>query len=312
MVPGHRSKVWRGVAWLPLKPELADGRRSSFHDLARRCARLKGASEMSNVVTMADAKRRAGRRRQSNGITALNAQSRRLIKQWATQFRLSHTRTVQSIVAHGQLLLKGKRALVHGNFCAALAAAGIQERAAQEFMRIANHAVLANPRNFSVLPATRSGLYYLSGLQETFVQDLLTERKLSPNTTKAELVELVEPTPHQDEPKVQKERRTKDNEIVWTEGLKTINEKAKTFFGGTSEPDFRYPGEVLWERDGETVVFTAPQLSSNRFHNRMVGGALVLFPLGQKFALFYKGERRDEFAATFGESGDTFVVAWGE
>ena len=218
-----RGVEWRGVA-TPPDPELADGRRSSFHDLARRRACPKGASEMSNVVTMADAKHRAGRRRQSDGVTALNAQSRKMVKQWAAQFRVSHKRTVQSIVAHGQLLLEGKKALAHGNFCAALAAAGIGQRTAETFMRIASHHVLANPKNSAVLPATQSGLYFLSGLQVEFVQDLLNEKRISPNTTRAELEEIVNP-PVADEP------ATKPSRLRVAEGTDVAQEHRRRHQG---------------------------------------------------------------------------------
>ena len=43
------------------------------------------------------------------------------------------------------------------------------------------------------------------------------------------------------------------------------------------------------------------RMDSDGFHNRVRRGAVVFFPLGQKVAIFYEGERRDEFVAAFGE-----------
>ena len=249
---------------------------------------------------------RSKRPKRDATVSDLNARSKRLIRDWAKQFRASHGRTVRGIVEHGALLNKGKEALGHGNWTKALEAAGLNDRTAQEYMRIANHAVLANPRNFSVLPSARSTLYDLSGLQAEFVQDLLNENRVNPNITRDELAEMVNPTPEEEEPKpLAKKREPKG--LTWPT---SVDATIRTFFAVGFDCDATDPDEVVWRRDDETIAFRAPQTDSNGFHNRISRGAMVFFPLGQKFVLFYEGERRDEFAAAFGEFG-ILAVAWG-
>jgi hypothetical protein len=214
-----------------------------------------------------------------------------------------HARTVEGIVRHGALLNQGKAALGHGNWTKALEAAGIHVRTAEMYMRIANQS-WANPKNYAVLPSTVSALDYLAGLQEAFVQDLLDEKKLNLNLTKKELVEMVEPTPAEPTPKKRSKSRTPKG-LTWPT---SVDMTVTTFFGAAFECDTTNPDEVVWRRDDESIAFTAPRTDSNGFHNR-IASALVLFPLGQSFAMFYEGERRDEFAAAFGDLG-TLVVAW--
>jgi hypothetical protein len=278
-----------------------------------------------STTTAPRAKAPARRTRRGKTQRQLDAQSRQLAKQqvqyWAREVRTSYTRTVEAhdrkveaIVHHGTKLNEAKTAVGHGNWLTTLEKADLEERSSQDFMLIAANPVLANPKNFADLPATVSCLRYLASklLQPEFLQGLLDEKRIHSEMTKPELVELIEPAPTEKPRKnVTRGKRTKGGRgVVWTNGVNAINEKVTTFFAGSSETDATKPEEVVWRRDDESIAFTAPQTDSNGFHNRIANGAVVLFPLGQKFALFYQGERRDVFAAAFGELG-TLAVAWG-
>jgi hypothetical protein len=100
----------------------------------------------------------------------------------------------------------------------------------------------------------------------------------------------------------------KIRELTWPT---SVDASVMSFFGKAFDCDTTFPGEAVWSRDDEAVTFlAAPATDSVEFHNRVLAGEVALFPLGQRFTMFYKGERRDHFAAEFGYLG-TLVVAWG-
>ena len=240
---------------------------------------------------------------------ASKKKAERLVAFWAKAYMAYHLHDVASIVNRGEAFNDGKEALGHGNWLDALEEAGIAERTAQYYMRIANHPVLVESANFALLPSTASALHFLAGLQEEFVQALLDEQRIGPNTTVGELVEMIEPAPA--EPPVKpapKKSGKKVKELTWPT---SVDASVKSFFGGAFDCDTTFPGEAVWSRDDEAVAFmAAPATDTAVFHNRLIGGEVALFPLGQRFAMFYKGERRDQFASEFGYLG-TLVVAWG-
>jgi hypothetical protein len=255
---------------------------------------------MSNVVvTMADAKRRANRQRRSKDVAALTAQSKHLVRGWAEQFKMSHRRTVEGVVAHGTLLNRGKAALSYGNFCKAIETAGLSLRTCEYYMVIANQP-WAVPKNFSILPSSVSALRFLASQQREFVQELLDERRINAGMTKPELVALVDP-PIPDEPPVAKPPRV--HAPIALQLPKGINSLVAEFFNGASECDPNDADEVVWRQDDESIVFTAVRTGTVRFQNRVLDGAVVLFLLGPSFLLLYTGERRDHFVAAFRDQG---------
>ena len=100
---------------------------------------------MSTTATASKANPRTRRPRRSKTRHQLDAQSKQAVKQliryWAREFRFSQGRTVEAIVKHGAKLNEGRKALIetlgHGHWLAALEEAGIGERTAQMYMRIA-------------------------------------------------------------------------------------------------------------------------------------------------------------------------------
>lgn len=100
---------------------------------------------MSTTATASKANPRTRRPWRSKTRHQLDAQSKQAVKQliryWAREFRFSQGRTVEAIVKHGAKLNEGRKALIetlgHGHWLAALEEAGIGERTAQMYMRIA-------------------------------------------------------------------------------------------------------------------------------------------------------------------------------
>ena len=243
-------------------------------------------------------------------VSDLTKQAARLIGDWAAQFRTSHVRTVEAIVERGALFNEGKKALGYGNWTKALAEADFSERTAEYFMLIAREeSITSDPKFFRFFPATVSGLVYLATRPRELVQDQLNEGRINPNMTKAQLVELLEPTKAKPPAKApaKKSKNSKDD-LTWPT---SVDASIKSFFGGAFDCDTRFPGEVVWRRDDESIAFiAAPATDSAAFHNRLIGGAVALFALGQRFVILYVGERRDQFVAEFGYLGIP-VVAWG-
>jgi hypothetical protein len=211
------------------------------------------------------------------------------VPQWAEEFRASRERTVAAIVDLGKLLIEGKAAMAHGQWQIALELAGIDVREAEKCIRIANHAVLANPSNFTLLPDARSTLYELSGLQPEVVSDLIGAGVVNPRVTCKELKVAVAGTAS--EPR------------KWS-APRPITDAVATFFGGSGIDHVEDGAGFTWRRDDETVTLLPAATTGNRFHN-LIRNGIACFALGKQgvperaLVVFYLGSRRDEFVAAF-------------
>ncbi len=214
-------------------------------------------------------------------------------QQWAEEFRASREHTVAAIVDLGKLLIEGKAAMGHGEWQLALELADIDVREAEKCMRIANHVVLANPCNFTLLPDARSTLYELSGLQAEVVTDLIGAGVVNPKVTCKELKAAVAGT----EPEPPRK---------WS-APRSVIDAVGMFLGGGIDHGEDGAG-LSWSRDDETVRLLPADTTGNRFQN-LIREGVTCFALGKQgvperaLVVFYLGPRRDEFVAAFGWLG---------
>jgi hypothetical protein len=279
--------------------------------------------------------RQPGRIRKPNKteIRKINAQMDHLPgllkspEQWGEEFRASWGRNIEAIIAHGRLLQEGKYALGHGLWTHALRHAGIAEREAQKYMRIANK--LAIPANLSVLPTAIATLDFLAGLQSETITELIESNVVTPTVTTRELKAAV----------------TAPTERRWSQLEQWIVEKVADFFGGidTLAVDNEYLsaewtgrtfvnpphiGESHITRDWITkslaewrigrvseAVLWLPVVSYTNWFGSLLNEFPACFSLGKPggtpVVIFYLGDRRYEFCVTFADIGTTVVPARG-
>lgn len=95
-------------------------------------------------------------------------------KDWAERITVAYRKSVESIVRTGAELIAAKKALPHGEFQKMVRRdLPFKERTAQKFMSIADHPVLSNASNWSLLPPSWATLYELSRQNSETVEALL-------------------------------------------------------------------------------------------------------------------------------------------
>ena len=111
-----------------------------------------------------------------------------LVATWSDRIRASLARSVEAIVATGQLLLEAKLELSHGQWLETLEVAGISPRVAQMFISVAENPALSNTSNYShLLPAAYNTLYVLSRVEpEERLIEALETGEVNPTTTLSE------------------------------------------------------------------------------------------------------------------------------
>ena len=92
---------------------------------------------------------------------------------WSGELRAALGAEVSATVWAGRVLLLAKKCLGHGNFTEFLEQDGAQldDRTAQMLMRIASHPVLCDDENHADLPRSVVGLYVLSSLDPSMVEE---------------------------------------------------------------------------------------------------------------------------------------------
>jgi hypothetical protein len=251
-------------------------------------------------------------------------------EQWGNEFRASWGRTVEAIITHGKLLNEGKNALRHGEWLAALTHAGIREREAQRYMRVATR--LGNATNLSVLPTAIASLDLLASLQPEAIGELIESGVVNPMVTTKELKAAVAGVNPPTESKGWNLSEEWIHEVVtgFFDGIDTsavhlehltTEWTGKTFVKppqiGEPHLTMNWVTKALSEwRSGRVTeaVLLLPVVSDvNWFHN-ILREFPVCFSLGtpggkpgrrSPVALAYMGNRRDEFAEAFDHFGTT-------
>ena len=169
-------------------------------------------------------------------------------EQWADEFRVSrglvveaYRRSNEAIVAFGRCLNEGKAAMEHGEWGRALNLAGVEEREAQQVMRIAKKPALSNPANFPVLPCAISSLNYLAGLQDDMVEELITSGVVHPDVTTEELKQKVR-------------GQTAQQESRWSNPPENLTKTVTEFYGGTIDLTVDKNEQLSEEWNGKLFV----------------------------------------------------------
>jgi hypothetical protein len=101
-------------------------------------------------------------------------------------------KAVGCLVQMGQKLIDARMQLPHGQFeelCEVIPDFGL--RTAERLMAIARHPELSKATNWSLLPATTSGLYELSRIPKTALADIMRAGKVNPDMTAKEVRALL-------------------------------------------------------------------------------------------------------------------------
>ena len=111
-----------------------------------------------------------------------------VVAAWSARLRASLARSVEAIVATGQLLLEAKAALPHGKWLEALDGADLNPRVAQMFIAVAEDPSLSDTSTYShLLPAAYNTLYVLSRIQpKERLLEALETGEVSPTATLSE------------------------------------------------------------------------------------------------------------------------------
>jgi hypothetical protein len=112
---------------------------------------------------------------------------------WAHRINTRVGAGIEAFIKAGLDLKAAKQALGHGGF-GALFVSGllrIDQRAAQMLMRIAEHSVLANPNNYSLLPHSLHSLDKLAAVEPTLVEKAISTGKITPQMTIADAQKFV-------------------------------------------------------------------------------------------------------------------------
>lgn len=120
-------------------------------------------------------------------------------ERWAQRIRDAHSKTVESIIQTGRLLLEAKADCDHGEWGEITGETTGQSllpfawRTAQRYMDIARHSFLSNPTHGSDLPASWRTLYELSQLPPIDLEEDLKAGRIHPDMTRADAIALRQP-----------------------------------------------------------------------------------------------------------------------
>jgi hypothetical protein len=113
---------------------------------------------------------------------------------WRDRIEAAHARSaeaiIQAVIHTGELLLEAKAALRHGAFGVMVKGLSFGERAAQFYMAIAQHPVLANPKHVSHLPAAVGTLAALARLPAEDLERAIEGGTITPATRRKDLLPL--------------------------------------------------------------------------------------------------------------------------
>jgi N6-adenosine-specific RNA methylase IME4 len=114
-----------------------------------------------------------------NGILA-DAQ----IDFWAGRLRASMRKTFTSVLETGEILIRARAALPHGQWLPMLAKAGLRPRRAQIWMEVFRNPRFANANPDSLLPPCLTTLYQIGKLPDDVFQRLCADGTINPTVTR--------------------------------------------------------------------------------------------------------------------------------
>lgn len=119
-------------------------------------------------------------------------------EQWADRITVQLSKTVESILEVGRLLVKAKADLPHGEFGRLFddQLVPFGSRTAARLMAIAQHPILSNETHASTLPSSWMTLYQLSQADRTKLKAALKDGLITPDLKRRDLQALLpaEPT----------------------------------------------------------------------------------------------------------------------
>lgn len=115
--------------------------------------------------------------------------------QWAKAIKLEHGKTVESVLAIGNMFIAAKRMLPHGEFQHIFVGIPFDRRTAELYMSIAHNRVLANAKWISHLPSMVGTLYELSRIAEPVLETALTDERICPKLRRPDVRKLFKSKP---------------------------------------------------------------------------------------------------------------------
>jgi N6-adenosine-specific RNA methylase IME4 len=103
---------------------------------------------------------------------------------WADRVLASMRRTFTAALETGEILIRAKAALPHGQWLPMLAKAGLQPRQAQIWMEVARNPRFANASPDSLLPPCLTTLYQIAKLPDDVFQRLLADGTIYPTVSR--------------------------------------------------------------------------------------------------------------------------------
>ncbi len=117
---------------------------------------------------------------------------------WADRLTNAYKKSVQAIVAAGQLLIEAKAAVPHGDWArlfkgqpqAVARPMPVSQHTAEQLMRIARHPTLSNSSHGSNLPTSWRTLAELARIKPELIEVALARGRIHPEITRAEVYGL--------------------------------------------------------------------------------------------------------------------------
>jgi hypothetical protein len=110
---------------------------------------------------------------------------------WAERIKSPMRKTLGGIFALGDVLIRAKDALPHGEYLSAVRLAGLEPRVAQMHTRIAKNQVLTNESSFAYLPPDYSKLYLLTQLSDASLKKALRAGHITPTMQTRDVAVLI-------------------------------------------------------------------------------------------------------------------------
>lgn len=114
-------------------------------------------------------------------------------EKWAGEIRTQLGKSVESIIAVGQLLTKAKAELVHGEWGRMFEdqLVPFNARTAQRLMAIAANPELSNATHASFLPPSWTSLYELTKVEPDTLHNALRDRVITPDMKRSDVAALL-------------------------------------------------------------------------------------------------------------------------
>jgi N6-adenosine-specific RNA methylase IME4 len=158
---------------------------------------------------------------------------------WAGMIRSRLGDSVAAIVDVGRLLIDAKAGLPHGEFEAMVEQdLPFHASTAQRLMKVARHALLANPAHVRLLPPAWGTLYELTKLPEALLKRLLSDGSITPETERKDVLRLLQES--RDDRGLD---TIEDGKTATTDALEKLTAAGRTFGTIYADPPWRYDNQ---------------------------------------------------------------------